>query len=146
MSRWVRHILGVEELMLSDAQWARCRRRIGELSRADRWPAILVMIPGLAAMGLVPLWVRLATRASLPWRFAFELTFAVCALTYVYWLVRRRYRRHGWRALRELGYADVCARCGYDLSRHSDADGRCPECGEQFSQFHPDRTWSTGRP
>ena len=136
-------MLDLPPLPLSDAQWARFRKRLGDLSQRERWSVMLGMLPGVAAIALVPLWVRLATRATLPWRFAFELTFGICVLAFVYWLIRRRYRRHGWRALRELGFADVCAQCGYDLSRQTEAEGRCPECGEAFSQFHPDRTWST---
>jgi hypothetical protein len=145
--RWIAlHVLGLKRDSLTDVQWRRCEQRIGDLASGERRVQLLGFVPGIAALALIPLWIRLGSRTSLPWRVAFELTFGLCGAAYVYWLMGWRYRRHGFRALRELGLADVCARCGYDLSRQPQPEGRCPECGEPFSQFHPDRTWSTGPP
>ena len=142
--KWlVRHWLGLERDALTDVQYARLKQRIGERSRHDHWANLLYLVPGLVALMMIPFWLNLAGRFSIVWRAASEAAFALCVLPYVYWLLRRRFTRHGWRVLRELGYADVCGRCGYNLSRHPQATGVCPECGEPFSQFQPDRTWST---
>lgn len=67
---------------------------------------MLDLLPSLAAILLIPLWVRLAKQFPVMWRFAFEGSFALCVVVYLHWLLRRRYTRHGWRALRDLGYAE----------------------------------------
>jgi hypothetical protein len=138
-------VLGVGRASLNGERYQRLLARMNELSRNQRWTFWRTALPGAVALAMVPFWMLLARHFSFVWRFAFECTFALCVLAYVHWLLRSRYTRFGWRALRDLGYADVCGDCGYDLSRHPQPEGACPECGERFSQFHPAQTGSTGQ-
>jgi hypothetical protein len=131
---------------LSQAQRARYIRRVGELDRTDWRARWLAMVPGVAAVVTIPVWTRMQKHFSFPWQALFQMVFAACVMVYVFWLLRRRHRRFGPRVLRELGFDDICGRCAYDLSRSPQAEGRCPECGEPFSQFRPDRTWTTDQP
>jgi len=87
------------------------------------------MAPGFAAILASSFWRHLARHWNIPWQLAFELTFALCGLALAFWLLKRRYQRFGRRAIRELGMADICAVCGYDLSGQQSNSPVCPECG-----------------
>jgi len=144
--RWLAcHVLGVSRTDLPMARYIALRQRMAALGRTDRLGSALDMVPSVAAIVCIPIWVSAARHFPIAWRFAFEATFAVCIVVYIGWLLRRRYTRHGWQALRDLGYADVCARCGYDLSRQPHAEGRCSECGASFTRFRPAQTDATVR-
>ena len=150
--RWRRHLsrflfgFSRAEYPLTDVQWARYDKRVRELAGKHRWAQSLALIPGVLAIAAIPLWIRLQKQAPFPLVVAVQVSFALCGVFYALYLIRRNHLRYGPRALRELGLADICPRCAYDLSRQPEAEGRCPECGERFSQFHPDKTWSTDRP
>ncbi|MFG0329299.1 MAG: hypothetical protein ACF8PN_05305 [Phycisphaerales bacterium] len=40
------------------------------------------------------------------------------------------YERQVWRAINELGYAEICWRCGYRLDTIGGESLHCPECGQ----------------
>jgi len=134
------------ERPLTQSQRTAYDKRVRELARNDRWGYATSILPGMVAIAAIPFWVRLQQHVSFPLQVGAQIAFGVCVFIYSVYLIRWKHLRHGARALRELGFADICARCGYDLSRQPDAEGRCPECGEAFSQFHPDKTSSTGQP
>lgn len=112
-------------------------QRVQELSRHDRWGWAMAMLPGSLAIAMIPFWIAIQKTRPLPWSLALQIVFALVVGAWVVWMTRWRHRRHGPRALRELGFADICPRCAYDLSRQSEPEGRCPECGESFTRFLP---------
>ncbi len=128
---------------LHRAQRAAYDQRVQELSRGDRWGWAIAMLPGALALGLIPVWIAIQKSRPLPWSLAAQIIFALMMGVWAVWMTRWRHRRHGPRALRELGLADVCPHCAYDLSRQGEPEGRCPECGAMFTRFLPGKTGST---
>ena len=120
---------------LNAAQRAAYDTRVRELARADRLETLGAILPGFLAIAAVPLWVRLQQHVSFPLQLAVQVAFAGGIGIYVLYLLRRKHLRHGPRALRELGFADVCTKCGYDLHQQPQRVGRCPECGEPYAEF-----------
>lgn len=131
---------------LTGVQRAAYDKRVGELARNDRWGTLGTMLPGFVGVAAIPFWIKLQQHVPFPLQLAVQIAFGICCVIYALYLMRWKHRRHGSRALRELGLADICAKCGYDVSRQPEAEGICPECGERFSQFHLDRTVSTDPP
>lgn len=128
---------------LSQVQTLAYDRRVQELSRGDRWGWAAAMLPGALALGLIPVWIAIQKSRPLPWSLAAQIIFALVMSAWALWMTRWKHRRHGPRALRELGLADICPGCAYDLSAQPEPEGLCPECGEAFTRFHPDKTGST---
>jgi hypothetical protein len=128
---------------LTATQRARYDTRVRELAAKDRWGQLTSMLPGFAGIAAIPVWIALQKQVSFPIHLGAQVLYAIGVLIYALWLLRWKHLRHGPRALRELGFADVCAQCGYDLSRQPQPEGRCPECGEAFSRFLPDKTATT---
>lgn len=116
---------------------------VGALVDADRWSRMMTALPGLAALVVLVAWVWTQKRFPSPLHLVAQVFFGVFTAGYLVWLLRWRHRRYGPRALRELGFANVCPGCAYDLSGNPEHEGRCPECGESFTRFRPDETWST---
>lgn len=128
---------------LTAVQRARYDARVNDLARGDRWGLAASLLPGCAALGMIPVWLALQKRAAFPWQLTGQVIFALVVAVWVLWMIRWKHRRHGPRALRELGLADVCPHCAYDLSRQGEPEGRCPECGAMFTRFLPGKTGST---
>lgn len=150
--RWHSHVsrfffgFSHAEHPLTGVQRAAYDKRVLELARQDRLGSLAAMLPGFAGIVAIPFWIRLQKHVAFPLQLAAQIAFGIGCVIYALYLIRRKHLRFGPRALRELGLADICTRCAYDLSRHPEPEGRCPECGEAFTQFHPDRTWSTDQP
>lgn len=128
---------------LTGVQRAKYDARVTAMARGDRRSFLIALAPGWAAVAMIPVWISLQKRTTVPWQLAAQVIFALLVAAWAVWMIRWKHRRYGPRALRELGFADICPRCAYDLIHHVEPEGRCPECGESFTRFHPDETWST---
>lgn len=128
--KWLLNNLLNDHIVLSDVQRAKVHKRVAELNAMRPWSNLIGLIPGLLPLLMIPVWMRWARFWSVPWRFAFELAFALCSVALVFWIIRRRYQRHAYRAVRELGF-DICPRCGYTLRGLGDDVQHCPECGSE---------------
>lgn len=102
--------------------------RVQRLASFERWATLLTMLPGYLPILAIPVLARSKSWA-LPWQIAVALVVAALGLLFSLWLRRRAYIRHARRAVRELGFADICPSCGYDLAHVAASTERCPECG-----------------
>lgn len=75
------------------------------------WPAILGVD--------LPVWLR----------FVHYATYFVIYVIVYRWIYIRRMQPHVRAAIVRLGFARICIHCGYNLSRLSTGQARCPECG-----------------
>jgi len=128
----LRSILG-ETVALTPAQLTAVNRLARQHAGRERWGWLVAMLPGALPLLAIPFWLRLRVHLHMGWYVACEVCFAIGILVLVALLIRRQFARHAWRAVRELGLADVCGRCGYSLTGRAANQQRCPECGEAIT-------------
>jgi hypothetical protein len=135
--KWLLRRITRDQVKLSPAQLRDVADRVNQYASAAPFATLLNFIPGALPLLATPFWKHLQRIWSLPVYILFEVAFVfvVCAL--MYWIFQRRYRRFAWRAVRELGFADVCARCGYRLAGLPPDRTACPECGKYRGLFVP---------
>jgi hypothetical protein len=123
-------------LELTAAQRKAVHERVMTCQVQERWGNLARLVPGFLPLVMIPVWTRLARSWNVPWQAAFQTAFAIAGMFYLYWIFRRSYARHACRAIRELGFANICAHCGYNLE-HGEVSDRpiCPECGTPISSM-----------
>lgn len=126
-----RLLLGPTDFELTDEQWSSVRRRVSELTSRERFATLLRMVPGMLPLLAIPFWLRFRQHFAWWWNALFELAFVIVVVATVFWLLRRLYRRYAFRAIVDLGYFNICRRCGYNLEASPDDASRCPECGDE---------------
>src|SRR5687768_79369 len=103
--KWLlRHILS-DDIKLSPEQLDAVKRRVGEYASREPLAWTRNFLPWLAPLIAIPFWPYLRRMFPLGVYVAFEVVFSLVMLTVIYWLVRRTYSRHAYRAVHELGFA-----------------------------------------
>lgn len=134
MNWLLRSILG-DSVSLTPAQLKSVTQLARKHAANEKSAWLLSVLPGMLPLLAIPFWQRLRNHLPLGWYVACEVGFAVGVLALIGFLIRRQLARYAWRAVRELGLADVCGRCGYSLVGRATDQPRCPECGEAITPF-----------
>ena len=135
--KWLLRKVTRDQVQLSPAQLREVEDRVNQYAAAAPLATILNFIPGALPLLAIPFWQHLQRIWSLPVYILFEVAFVFVVCVLVYWILQRRYRRYAWRAVRELGFANVCGRCGYSLAGLPPERLTCPECGTRNRLFVP---------
>jgi hypothetical protein len=128
MNWLLRHVLE-DHIKLTPAQAEQVRRKVQEYASRERWARVRMYLPGALPLLAIPFWIQFRKTHPMPLYVLFELAFAGVIVWIVFWTMKRMYSRFSFRAVRELGFADICARCGYDFTGLDGAQIVCPECG-----------------
>jgi hypothetical protein len=132
--KWIlRHILN-DDIRLSPEQLDAVRLRVSEYAARERLAWMRNILPGVVTVIAIQFWPQLRQTFSLGWYVAFEVTFSLTMLAIVFWLLKRTYARYAYRAVHELGLANICPRCGYDHTGLGEYELKCPECGAERHQ------------
>ena len=134
MNWLLRHTLD-KHITLTPAQAEQVRRRVHAYASREKWARIRTVLPGALPLLAIPFWIQLRKSHPLPMYVLFEVAFALVIVWIVYWTLKRMYSRYAYRAVRELGFADICARCGYDFTGLAIDQKVCPECGWERDEF-----------
>jgi hypothetical protein len=132
---WLLRNILADHIRLSPQQLQAVRHRARELAASEPLARLFQVLPGMLPLLAVPFWPKLRTVMPFGLYIVLELAFAACVLGLVAWLMRRAYARYAYRAVRELGFADICPRCGYDWTGLATDIARCPECGRLREPF-----------
>src|SRR5262245_39772339 len=127
--RWLQYKVLDEHIRLTPQQRKAVHNRVQVLFGMEWWSQFVRMGPGLVPLAMLPLLQKAAKNWSTWGQLWLSLGCVSLSLGAMIWMFRTMYRRHANRAVRELGLADICARCGYDLSGMPQGAKRCPECG-----------------
>ena len=126
----LRHILK-DSASLTPAELEQVKKKVREYANQDRWGWLRHFLPGFLPIVAIPFWVRLRKTHPLPIYIVLEVAFAGVILWFVLWNLHRAAARHAFRAVRDLGFADICPRCGYNFKGISTSHLTCPECGTE---------------
>jgi hypothetical protein len=124
----IHHILK-DSVTLTPAQLEQVKRKVREYANQDRWGWLRHFVPGFLPILAIPFWLRLRRSNPLPLYIAFEIAFTATILWWIFWNMKRTARRFAFRAVRDLGYADICPNCGYAFKGLPESQAECPECG-----------------
>ncbi len=81
-------------------------------------------------------WPDAIGRPALVW---LRIALLVCTCAFAGVAIGRETRLR--KRLKSAGGA-ICPRCGYDVSRHPEESGVCPECGRPFSKEGLRKLWA----
>ena len=127
-----------DHIRLTPDQRTAVQKSVTEQAGRERGATLLRLAPGMLALLLIPVWQHLGRAYGTALNVVFQLAFVGTIMALIWWQFRRAYQKYARRAIRELGFADICARCGYDLSGRTEDPARCPECGFENHPFAGD--------
>lgn len=140
MTRWLLKGLIDDHIQLTAQQRRAVHGRIRQMFNAHWW-VTGALTPGMVAVMAIAFWSHIASRWPLAWRIGAELLFVAVVLAILALVFRRMYVRYAWTAIRELGFADICAKCGYNFTGLPAEHKACPECNARRNLFTP-ADWS----
>ena len=135
--KWLLRRLTRDQVELTPAQMRDVAHRAYQYAAGQPLAIVLNFLPGALPLLAIPFWKHLRQSWSLPVYILFEVAFVFVVCAAMYWILQRRYRRYAWRAIRELGFADVCGHCGYSFAGLPPERTGCPECGARRGLFTP---------
>ena len=131
------HHLIDDHITLTPDQHKRIRQETMKRASAEPRANLLRLVPGMLPLLAIPFIKSIRARYGIVGDLIFEVLLVIIGLSIVYWLFRRAFIRHARSAIRDLGFADICPRCGYDLTNRATSPPRCPECGTTCDPFNP---------